>query len=304
MQTVKKFGSVTVVLMMLLLMTACNKYSPATEYTNVTLGGLKLDIRSDMEFDNTQKNADGEKTEGYYCDYFGLVVTSETFAQYKLEGYNDVASYLECVIEANNLDSEVKMSGDKCYMDYKNTVDGVEYTYSAYGLELGYSYYMVQFFARSGEEETYRAEYEKILETVELAEIPPETQEIVMDGVKMTVSGEFTKYDGDEYYGSKYAFLVMSEEFGYLNGVTAKQFASAMLEEGNFTTEDGSEVTEAAALEDEIYSFEYYDEGNYAYNYVRVIDSQVAYFLFVTYNPADDALKAEFEDIVKNATLE
>lgn len=304
MKTITKFMAVTVVLMMLLSMTACSNYSPAKEYTNVTLGGLKLDIRSDMEFDDTQENADGEKTEGYYCDYFGVVVTSEKFAQYKLEGYDDISSYLECVSEANNLNSEVKTSGNKCYMDYKNTVDGVEYTYSAYGLELGYSYYMVQFFARSGEEEVYRAEYEKILDTVELAEVPDETQEIVIDGVKMTVSGDFANYGDEEYYGSKYAVMAMSEEFGYLNGVTAEQFASVMLEEGDFTTDDGSEVTEATALDDEIYSFEYYDEGNYAYNYVRVIDSQVAYFLFVTYNPADDALKAEFEDIVKNATLD
>ena len=301
MKKFRKITAVVVAFVMLLSMVACNTYSPAKEYKNVTLGDLKLDVRSDMEYDNTHKNASGENAEQYYCDYFGVTVTSEKAALYKLEGYNDIAAYLGCVIEANNLDAEVKTSGDRCYMDYKNTVDGVECIYTAYGLELGYSYYMVQFFTVSGDEEKYRAEYEKIMDTVELAETPEETVEVVIDDVKMTVSGDAEEDTSGQYYTGKYTFAAMSEE---LPGTTAEQFAKIAIQQGGFKTADGEDVTEPTMLDDDIAFYEYVDsDETYFYNYMKTIDSNIVYILFATQTEADDTLKSEMEDIVKNATL-
>lgn len=300
MKAIKKVLAVTVALAMLLATVACSAYSPAKEYKNVELNGLKLDVRSDMKFDDTQKDASGEKVAQYYCDYFGVTVTSEAAADYKLSGCETVSDYLKAVIEANKLDSEVETSGDNYYIDYTAKVNSTEFAYTAYGFELGYNYYMVQFFAKSGEEDTYRDEYNKIVETVELAEVPAETNEIVIEGVKMTVGGDVELQDDYQYYGGQYFVSAFSNE---MKGVKCDQFALQMVKIGNYTLEDGTPVTELSSIDGEIATFEYYDNNMYVYNYVKNIDSYIVYIVFSTTKPADATLMAEFEEIVKGATL-
>lgn len=298
MKAIKKVLAVTVALAMVLAMTACSGYKPASEYTNVTLGGLKIDIRKDMKFDDSQTNSAGEKVEGYYCDYFGLTVTSESAPMYKITGVEDVDAYLNTVIDANNLDSKVETSNNNKYIEYTNSVSGVEYAYTAYGLELGYRFYMVQFFCKSGEQNKYRDEYETILKTVELAEVPAETKEITISGIKMTVGGDVEELSSDQYYGSNYFISAISQSLNY----PAKDFADAMISTSQFTTVDGQTPT-VTEIEDGIATFEHYSDEQYAYNYVKSVDGKIVYIIFVAPKAADDTLKAEFVEIVKNATL-
>lgn len=298
MKAIRKVLAVTVALAMILAMTACSGYKMADKYTNVTLGGLKLDIRSDMKFDDSQKNAAGEKVEGYYCDYFGLTVTSESAPMYKLSGYEDAEAYLDAVIEANNLSSKVESSNGNVYIDYTNTVGSTEYSYTAYGLELGYRYYMLQFFCKSGEQDKYREEYEKILGTVELAEVPAETQEIVISGIKMTVGGDFEKLNDSQYYGSKYFISAISSSAS----VSVEDFANRMISSNNYTTADG-QASVVTTTEDGMATFECSTDDQYVYHYLKTIDSKIVYIFFITTKPADDTTKAEFVEIVKNAAL-
>lgn len=298
MKAIKKVLAVTVSLAILLAMTACGAYSPAEKYKNVELNGLKLDVRSDMVFDDTQKNVLGETIEEYYCDYFGVTVTSESAALYKQSGCQNISDYLNAVIDANNLDSKVETSGNKVYIDYISTVKDVEFAYTAYGLELGYNYYMVQFFAKSGEEDKYRDEYDKIVDSVELAEVPAETKEIVISGVRMTVGGDVEQLNDQQYYGPEYFISAVVQDLN----VTAEKYAKAAVKGAELVTEDG-ETSVVTVTDDGIAIFESFASDQYAYNYVKSVDGTVIYIVFSTTSAADDTLKAEFAEIAKNATL-
>ncbi len=300
MKAIKKILAVTVVFAMMLAVTACSAYAPASEYKNVEINGLKMDVRSDMEFDNSQKNAQGETVEQYYCNYFCLTVTSEPAAIFKQSGCENASDYLNAVIEANNLKSTVEKSGDKVYVDYTKNVDGTDITYTAYGLELGYNYYMVQFFAKSGEEDLYRDEYNKIMDTVELAEVPAETKEIVIDGVKMTVAGDVELQADSQYYGGDYIVTAFTQD---VKGASHKVFAENMLKIGNFVKEDGTAVTEVQTIDEEISFYENYMSNVYVYNYAKNVDSNIVYVAFTTMKPADDTLKAHFVEVIKSATV-
>ena len=290
---VAAFAAVT-----LLAMTACSAYSPAKEYKNVELNGLKLDIRSDMEFDNTNTDANGNKVEQYYCDYFGVTVTSEPAAAFKQSGCKSVSDYLNAVIDANKLDSKVETSGDKVFIDYKSTVKDIEFAYTAYGLELGYNYYMVQFFAKSGEEDMYRDEYIKIVDSVELAETPAETKEITVGGVKMTVGGDVEQLNAQQYFGADYFVSALVDDYN----ITAEKYANAIISGNGLITEDG-QAPAVTTSEDGVASFEAFSDNQYVYYYFKSVDGKIIYVLFTTTEAADDTLKAEFAEIVNGASI-
>ncbi len=297
MKKIKGFLAV-VVAVVVLCMTTCGGYSPAKEYKNVELNGLKIDVRSDMVFDDSQKDAAGQKIEQYYCDYFGVMVVSEPVAVFKQNGCESVSDYLNAVIDANNFESAVEVSGDKVYIDYTSKVKDVEFAYTAYGLELGYNYYMIQFFAKSGEEDLYRDEYNKIVDSAKLAQTPPETKEIVISGVKMTVGGDVQQLNDNQYYSAEYFISVVVSQVD----VTAQNYAKALIEGGQLTDADGK-TPAIVTSDDGIASFESVSDDQYVYNYVRIVDGKMVYVVFSTNAAADDALKAEFYDIVKSAVL-
>lgn len=290
---VAAFAAVT-----LLAMTACSAYSPAKEYKNVELNGLKLDIRSDMEFDNTNTDASGNKVEQYYCNYFGVTVTSEPAAIFKQNGCANVSDYLNAVIDANKLDTKVETSGDKVFMNYKSTVKDIEFAYTAYGLELGYNYYMVQFFAKSGEEELYRDEYIKIVDSVKLAETPAETKEITVGGVKMTVDGDVEQFNAQQYYGADYFVSALVDDYNK----TAEKYANAIISSNGLVTEDGQTPT-VTTSEDGVASFEAFSGNQYVYYYFKSVDSKIVYIVFGTTSAADDTLKARFAEIANGASI-
>ena len=298
MKSLKKVLVAAFAAVALLAMTACSAYSPAKEYKNVELNGLKLDIRSDMEFDNTNTDASGNKVEQYYCDYFGVTVTSEPAAAFKQSGCKSVSDYLNAVIDANNLDSKVETSGDKVFIDYKSTVKDIEFAYTAYGLELGYNYYMVQFFAKSGEEDMYRDEYIKIVDSVELAETPAETKEITVGGVRMTVGGDVEQLNAQQYYGADYYVYALVDEYD----ITAENYAKAIISGNELVTEDG-QTPAVTTSEVGVAYFEAFSDDQYVYYYFKSVDGKIIYIVFSTTEAADDTLKAEFAEIVNGASI-
>ncbi len=298
MKSLNRVLAVVLAAVTVLAMTACSAYSPAKEYKNVELNGLKLDVRSDMEFNDENTDASGNKVEQYYCDYFGVTVTYESAAIFKQSGCSSVSDYLKAVIDANNFDSKVQQDGDKFYIDYKATVKDIEFAYTAYGLELGYNYYMVQFFAKSGEEDLYRDEYNKIIDSVTLAEAPAETKEITISGVKMTVAGDVEKLNDNQYYGADYFVSALSEE----SNMTSEKYAKAIIDYYELVTED-CQTPVVNTTEDGLASFEAFSDNQYTYYYFKAVDGKMIYIVFSTNSAADDTLKAEFVEIANGATL-
>ena len=298
MKTIRKILVMAISVAMLLSLAACG-YTPAKEYKTVTVDGLNIDIRSDMEPDDSLTDRNGEKVYAYLCKYFGMNIASTASSAVKYQGY-DNEGFFKMAMEQENVNSEIKKFGDICYIEYKQDNDGDEYLFTSYLLDLGYNYYIIEFYTPKESSEEYIAEYEKIISSAKLAEEPAATAEITTGGVKMTVDGDADELSGDTYLCSRYAVSAFTQNLG---GMSAEQAARTILNQNDYVTADGATVQDIQVADDGMASFESYTNEQYVYHYLKKSDYTLIYITFMTVNPADDALKTDFASMATEAAL-
>ena len=281
-------------------------YAPAKSYRTVSVTDLLLDIRDDMQVDSSQKNADGETLEAYACEYYGMCVTAIPSAELKFNGVNDTKSLLSKVATDAGLvgKAELKTRGDVTCLSYDNTVEDKTFHYRSYVRDLGHCYYLIEFFTPTEDEASYLDEYEKIAASARLREEPPVTAEIVVNGVKLTVDGGAMIHQDDDtvVVTEKYMVNVTKQDID----ISASEFCRALLEAQSdpFLDADGNRVTSFETLGDtDIRWFASAYDDMYLYNYVRSIDGNIIYVCVITKGEADDALRTQFGEIVRNVSL-
>ena len=305
-----KWMAVAAASLMMMCLASCSAlsggYAPAKTYQTVTTSGLTLDIRDDMKLDNSQQNADGEAIEAYACDYYGVCVTAVPSAELKFNGVNDTKSMLSKVAtDAGLVDkAELRTRNDITCLSYDNTVEDKVFHYRSYVRDLGYHYYLIEFFTPTEYESSYLDEYEKIVGSARLSEEPPATADIVADGVKLTVDGGVMADAEDDtvFTTEKYMVMVTKQDIN----VSADQFCRALLQSNDnpFVDAGGNRVTAFDTLEDSKMDwFVSCDDGLYMYHYIQNLDGRIVYICFMTGAEADDALRTQFEEIVRNASL-
>lgn len=303
----QKFVAFALVPLMLLSLASCSflagGYSAAKEYTSVTVNGISFDVRSDMTPDNSLKNSEGIPVESYVCDYYGVTVDTMPAGMLKFNEVGDVKSVLAMAADqAGHVDdAQLITKNDVTTMVYDETIDGTLYHFRSYMKDLGDDYCIVRFFTATDYENSYRAEYQKIADSAKLADTPPATKEITVEGVTLTVDSGMTEGPEDNsFYTADYAMLVMMQDVN----VSAHQFTRALLasDDDPYVTEDGERVTEFTTLDDsQIDFFASYHDDLYFYNYIQAINRKVVYICFNTHKAADSAQLARFEEIVRSA---
>ncbi len=298
----KKLITLTAVIALLISMASCSLFEKKAKFTQkITADNVEVTIREDMTEVDSVKN-DEKYLTGYKWNGYGMNITkvgaNETSA-YKLNG-NTKDDLLKKVGESGKNPSDIKKFGDISYIEVTDTTNKTQELFSViYVSEIGYEYYLFEFYTLPKNGDKYRSEYETIVSSVKTIEEPAKTIDITIDGVALTVDGDAYSQASDTYLCSRYSVSVFNTNLS-AKLASPEKFAEATIKSGNYKT--------AAGLDPEIKTtsggaayFEGMAKQLYGTHYIKDIDGKLYYIMFATLEPTDELLKSEFNDIVDAA---
>ncbi len=300
MKTIKRLITLTAVLAMLLSAASCSLLNKANFTQEITAENIKVTIRDDMKEQDEIKNDDDYIT-GYLWNGYGMNignVSANDTSTVKLSGQTG-DDILKKVGESGKNPSEIKKYGDISYIQYTESSDGTDFFSDVYIMELGYEYYFFEFYTKPDNAGKYQNEYEKIIDSVSIIEEPAKTADVNIEGVALTMDGDAFEQSSGTWFCSRYSVTVYNS--GLSSSLSSPEnFVNILLKSG-YKTADGQDVTEYKTTDGGVPYFEAMADELYGTHYVKEIDGKVYYIMLSTMVPADDQLKAEFNNIVDGA---
>ena len=303
MKAIRRIISLTAVIALAFSMASCALLTKKANFTRkITVDNAAITIRDDMTEVNQIKNNDNYIT-GYKWSGYGLNVAKKSAndsSATKLYGQSG-DDLLTAIGKANKNPSEIKKFDDISYMEMTvpDLNDKTKELFSIiYVKEVGYEYYFFEFYTSTKTGDKYRSEYETIMTSVKAVEEPPETLDVNIYNIILTMDGDAYEQSTGTWVCGRYAATVIDTN---LTSKTASPevFAKAMITNGIKTSDGGTPVimtTPGGAS-----YFEGMAEQTYATYFVKEINGKLYCIMLFTLVPTEELLKTEFITIVDAA---
>lgn len=302
MKTTTKIITLTAVMALLISLASCALLEKKANFTQkITADNVEVSIRDDMTEVEEVKNDDSYIT-GYKWNGYGMNITkigANDASGFKLSG-NTGDDLLKKVGETGKNPSDIKKFGDISYIEVTDTSNKSQELFSiVYVEEIGYEYYLFEFYTLPKNGDKYRGEYETIVSSAKAVEEPPKTIDVTIEGVALTIDGDAYLQSSDTYICSRYSINVFN------TNITSRlasptQFAEATIKSSNYKTADGLDPEIKTTPGGTVY-FEGMAQQLYGTHYVKEIDGKLYYILIGTIVAPEDSLKSDFNAIVDAA---
>ena len=104
-------------------------------------------------------------------DYVGIAAYQEPFTDLEIIGLNKNSTldeYMQLVIQNNGGDEEIKHENDLTYVEYEKEIDGETYYYFVTTFKGEDSFWVVNFFSLKDNKNTYRDDFIKWAQSIEV----------------------------------------------------------------------------------------------------------------------------------------